>query len=1684
MKRCLLLVVALLLGAAPPRKAAGPAWLEGESPMRATVKFRSAGWGPQGYLSGGKWLFANVEAGEVEKTVPAEGAVLEYDFAVAQAGDHEVWARVGYEFVRSPFRWRIDKGTDATVEPTALTTDLMALGDWAEVAWLKLGTAALETGTHTFTLTLPRTYKPGKKTPERILFGLDCVFISKQQFRPNGPHHPGADWRSAEDRKAAETVYKLPAVRGEDRATLPLAGLWQVARFDEDDMARRTEPDKELPAGWEALPWKSIQVPGNRDEVRPDLTYCHRLLYRCRIHVPEGKPRACFLRFPSTSLIASVLVNGTYCGHSKAPCARWECDVTRAIKPGAVNEVIVAIKDVYYALAQTGDGKSARYAFNVPPSMFHNAGGLGLTRYADFPVLYNARRSGILEAPSLVMAPGGAYVADVFARPSVKKKELALEVTLHNAGTSEAKVTLDNEVVPLSGGAAEKTFAPAEVIVPAGGEKVVTLTEAWEKPSLWWPDDPKQYHVVTRLSTDKDVHDRKLTKFGFREWEHTGKTFALNGIPWHFRADLTNHDRPPANPDDAVKEWQRTGQNMVRYWSERPWTGRSQEETLDFFDSRGVPVRRSGILDGQVASYLLVESKGGKTVPRKDLFDNWIAQLRAWVRAERNHPSVFVWSIENEITYINTRNFGWLDAVEPEVRRAAQAVMALDPTRPAMIDGGDALRDRSLPVYGNHYNESALRDYPDEAYTMARALVRWKTPPVRDPWPIGDDKPLFLGESFFASGYQPSAFAQLSGEKAFLGWPEARQGVGLFAKMLSEGYRWWGVSAFHFWLGPDRGDLHHNSWQPVCLLCREWNGTFKAGQRVRRTLKLFNDTRFDDPITWRWELRQGDAVVAFKEGSEALAPGAAKEFAAEMTAPHVKGRTGLDFLLTCKRGDKEVFREVKRFWVLPEEGPAAPKLEDGELAVLDPKGVVRKHLDARKVPFTAVDSFEKLPSEASVVVVGPDALTPRQATDPKWQALALAGTRVIVLEQTNPLRYLAVPADLEATTHTGRVAFSENLEHPVFAGLDQPDFFCWSGNHIVYRNAYRKASRGARSLVQCDEGLSCSALSECAVRDGLLLLCQMPVGAKLAGDAVAQRLFDNMLAYAASYKPVQKKTAIVFANEDRRAKLLEGIGLSYQSGDGILKAISEPGNEIVVADARPGNLDALVGKPELLKAFTDRGGYLMLWGLTPYGLKSFNRLVGFDHVIRPFRMERVSLPAVRDPILAGLTMRDVVLESTKKIFPWSGDLYPADNTFTHVVDLDDIAPFCTCDNPYAWSQMTNGLVSADAWVFIFSHDLKTNRKPRWTATLPKEEEITTLEIVPNTFYHHLRKLKLVFDGKEAEGVTLDLEPAIKLQRFALDPPRKARTLTLVPETWDAVGKQEVISIENLWLRVKRPEHYHKTVVPLLNIGGLVKYRQGKGGIVLNQVRVDAAEANPINAEKKRTIVSTLLRNLGATFASGKVLVAGSNVRCTPIPLAEKCNQYLTADKGWLAGGADLGHLPVGEQTFTGVRYLIRDFRTSPVPSCIMLAGKDAKGDLPEKVSDIPVDQSADVLFFLHTFHPAREWKPAKPGEQPPVVVQYVVRYEDGDSVLVPVRLGVHVGNWLVTKPVGLPDAAAAWAAPPAKAAGGKQAVVYQMQWTNPRPGVRIKSLDMRYSPRVGNSWGVPVLLAVTAGREE
>ena len=662
------LSVAVLLVSGFRAHAAEFVWIEGESPSASNYpKIDVTNWAGHAYLSEGKWLRIQVAAGDAEKAVPKEGIVLGYDFRAPSAGEYEIWNRIGYEFVRSPFSWRIDNGPWREVKPGDLTTDLMLLGDWNEVAWYKCGLADLAEGKHRLKIRLQRWFKTAnnKREEQQILYCSDALCISKGPFRPNGKFKPDAPYADAQDKAAAKHVFRMPGgAKDGNRVETSLTGLWQVARWDELNVK---EEDRARPidsvAGADRFAWYGIEVPGDRNEKRPDMAYCHRYVYHTRVDVPiDLCGRAFFLHFGSTSLMASVIVNGQFCGSNAAPFTIWDCDITTAIKPGKRNEIVVAVKDAYYAAT------SPRDLFNLPREFFNFQ---GASNRFDFPV-WSHMQNGIVEPVSLVAA-GRVYTSDVFAIPSLGKKQLGLEITLRNASGIAEGVTIANQCVSLEGGPAEKRFADQRVVVPEGEEKVVKLVEGWENPKLWWPDAPQQYNLVTTISLGSRVIDIRRTKFGFREWCWDHAKFTLNGVPYHGRADLAGYDG--GKPEETLALWKKNGQNTMRFWG-TAWHGLNQAEALDFLDAGGAIVRRTGVFDGEGGNYGLVETvkEGGKDVTRarKALFDNWANQIKAEVRGERNHPSIMIWSIENEITFINSRNWGLAQWVEPAIRDVAR----------------------------------------------------------------------------------------------------------------------------------------------------------------------------------------------------------------------------------------------------------------------------------------------------------------------------------------------------------------------------------------------------------------------------------------------------------------------------------------------------------------------------------------------------------------------------------------------------------------------------------------------------------------------------------------------------------------------------------------------------------------------------------------------------------------------------------------------------------------------------------------------------------------------------------------------------------------------------------------------------------------------------------------------------
>jgi hypothetical protein len=68
---------------------------------------------------------------------------------------------------------------------------------------------------------------------------------------------------------------------------------------------------------------------------------------------------------------------------------------------------------------------------------------------------------------------------------------------------------------------------------------------------------------------------------------------------------------------------------------------------------------------------------------------------------------------------------------------------------------------------------------------------------------------------------------------------------------------------------------------------------------------------------------------------------------------------------------------------------------------------------------------------------------------------------------------------------------------------------------------------------------------------------------------------------------------------------------------------------------------------------------------------------------------------------------------------------------------------------------------------------------------------------------------------------------------------------------------------------------------MLNVGGMMHYPRGSGGMVLANIAIKDTEAVPLNAIKKRNILQAVLRNLKAPFGGANVVV-GTKVNYTPI----------------------------------------------------------------------------------------------------------------------------------------------------------------------------------------------------------
>jgi beta-galactosidase len=335
--------------------------------------------------------------------------------------------------------------------------------------------------------------------------------------------------------------------------------------------------------------------------------------------------------------------------------------------------------------------------------------------------------------------PWGTYVTT--PEVTAARAHVLVSAKIDNEFGKEANVAVETVIYGGSGTAAG--HASLTVPVYPGLASVAYLDVSVDRPALWSPDTPNLYRAVTRVSQDGKAIDEASTTFGIRsiEWS-ADRGFLLNGKPLKLCGGCVHHDHGPLGAvafdraeERRVRMLKESGFNAVRTSHNPP-----SPAFLDACDRLGMLV-----MDEAFDCW----SKGKNEFDYSVAFNDWWrSDIDAMVLRDRNHPSVVMWSIGNEVP----------ERGEPlgaqEAKMIAEYVRELDRTRPItsalnFIAGKWSDTDgyySALDVAGYNYNLN--NHVEDHKRVPSRIMACTESYPqaMFDYWSMVDEFPYIIGD--------------------------------------------------------------------------------------------------------------------------------------------------------------------------------------------------------------------------------------------------------------------------------------------------------------------------------------------------------------------------------------------------------------------------------------------------------------------------------------------------------------------------------------------------------------------------------------------------------------------------------------------------------------------------------------------------------------------------------------------------------------------------------------------------------------------------------------------------------------------------------------------------------------------------------------------------------------------------
>ena len=419
------------------------------------------------------------------------------------------------------------------------------------------------------------------------------------------------------------------------------------------------------------------------------------------------------IEFDGVYMDSDVWLNGHYLGNHPYGYTAFAYDLTDFLNPpGQQNVIAVRVRN---------EGRNSRWY-----------SGSGIYRHVVLQV-----------TDPLRVGQWGVYVTT----PVVTKEKAAVKLvtTIKNGRNADTAFTLRIKLLDPNG----KTLQTGETNVQAsaGGQLEIPLAFEIKSPPLWSTEKPVLWQASVELLASGMVVDTSTTTFGIREIRFSVENgFTLNGVPVKLRGGCLHNDLGvlgSASFDPAeerrVELLKSSGYNAIRTSHNPPSTA-----FLNACDRLGVLV-----LDEAFDCWEHAKNPNDYHL----YFDDWWQRdLDSMILRDRNHPSVILWSIGNEINE-RADDSGYVIAkkLSDEVRRLYSTRAVTEAVSGFWDHPGRQWSETErtfsfLDVGGYNYQDgqygSDHQEFPNrimvgtESYPNAIANI-WRAV-ERDPWVIGD----------------------------------------------------------------------------------------------------------------------------------------------------------------------------------------------------------------------------------------------------------------------------------------------------------------------------------------------------------------------------------------------------------------------------------------------------------------------------------------------------------------------------------------------------------------------------------------------------------------------------------------------------------------------------------------------------------------------------------------------------------------------------------------------------------------------------------------------------------------------------------------------------------------------------------------------------------------------------------